>query len=62
MKDYSKFEGPTADELTRAYQHHREKRLPRQDPSKGQGSHDKFVGTPRLQKHKGGRISGVRIR
>lgn len=59
------FDGPTGEELSRAYRRYRSNQQ-FGGPQGGRqihGSGSKFVGTPRLQKHKGGcGAYGVRVK
>jgi len=57
--------GLSSEEMRLAHRRHREARgiSVHSEPSHcAQGSGSKFVGTPRLQKHKGGRVLGVRVK
>ncbi len=56
--------GVTGQETTEAYRRHRKQRQQADDVYRSCPLHSgsKFVGTPRLQKHRGGRIDGVRVK
>jgi hypothetical protein len=56
-------EGPSDEDLSAAYRRKsQEMRSTRCSLNGFQSSGSKFVGTPRLQKHKGGSVMGVRIK
>lgn len=56
-------EGPDGRDLCEAYRRHNAERSGYSCASAGpQGSNSQYVGVPRLQKHKGQRIAGIRIK
>lgn len=55
-------DGPVGDKLTAAYRRHRANHAHPPVGACGQGSHARFVGTPRLRKHKGDSVLGVRFK
>lgn len=59
---FSTFAGPTPEQLREGYRACAERRKGEKEPSQGQGSNTRIIGTPRRAKHKGGGVGGVRMR
>ena len=59
---FSTFPGPTPEEEWKGYRARAEARMGEKEPSQGQGSNTRIIGTPRRAKHKGGGVGGVRMR
>lgn len=64
MRDYQNFEGPTAKQLTEAYQQYNARRIAEADARSGrtlQSGVLRWMGTPRKAKYKG-RYAGVSVK